>query len=256
MEKSDQQFEKVSTNDLSMTNTPSLNANSSKNTTNEKLISNYNKLKLKYENKVKENKTLKGNLDGAIEAIKIFEESYKSIQSIYVQVKDSVSNLKLQSCNNDFSTTDVSQINRQLSICKVAESPLIIPTGSSSNIFLLKKLEDFEMHYQEMNKNFNSMVMKYKMLKDEKIKIEESSLKILNRYSQLEKQYDETIRELYCRYDEIKRIKEIDKCLIDYTFNSFILKIDARDVNNKTKNDSIIKCEPIPTIAKFLVNKK
>ena len=186
----------------------------------EKLLNNYNKLKIKYEQKVKENKFLKQNLDNTINAIKTFEESYKSIQLIYNQCKDWISNFKMPSTNQiDFSTSDLSHINQKTNV-----------------------------------KGKHQMYMRIMLM-----------FYMLSRYSQLEKQYEETIRELYSKYDEIKRFKEVDKCLVDYTLNSFMLRVDPKEVHqrNSVNNHSSaqldppgIKCEPLPTFAKFLANKK
>jgi cell division septum initiation protein DivIVA len=227
---------------------------SNRNVLQEKLIINYNKLKSKYEKKVKENKFLKDSLESAITSIKNFEESFKSIQFLHVQVKDMASNLKKSPSIQDFSTTEATQINRQTNF-KVPEVSMISSNSPNNNAHLLKKLEEFEIHYNEMSKNFNNLVVKYKLLHEEKLKLEDNRMKILNSYSQLEKQQDLTIRELYSRYEEIKRYKEIDKCLVDFTLNSFMLKIDPRD-NKINSGDHGIKCEPLPTFAKFLANKK
>jgi hypothetical protein len=224
----------------------------------EKLLSNYNKLKVKYEQKVRENKVLKQTLVSTIEAVKAFEETYKSIQAIYSQCKDWMAQYKMPSNNNEFSTSDLSQFNQKTN----NKNPeiAVMTNNTSSHTALLKKIEDFEVHYSEMSKNFNNLVVKYKIMKEEKNKIEDSSLKLLSRYSQLEKQYEETIRELYSKYDEIKRFEEIDKCLLEYTLNSFMLKVETKDGHNKPSlNNPIepgIKCEPLPTFAKFLAFKK
>lgn len=229
--------------------------------TQEKLIINYNKLKAKYEHKVKENKFLKERLDSAIEAIKTFDESYKSIVEIHNQVKEWINNIKMPSTNqtnHDFSTSHMSHTTRQTNNNKAQEVYLMNTNTNNpnNNLCLLKKLDEFEVQYQEMSKNFNNLVTKYKMLKEDKLKIEDSSLKILTRYSQLEKQHDETIQELYSRYEEIKRYKEVDKCLVDFTLNSFMLKNAPRDNRVGQNVEPGIKCEPIPTFAKFLANKK
>jgi chromosome segregation ATPase len=231
-------------------------------TREEKLLINYNKLKMKYEQKVKENKFLKQNLDNTINAIKTFEESYKSIQQIYNQCKDWIGNFKMPSTNQiDFSTSDLSNVNQKASV----KAPELAVMTNNPNPMIIKKMEEFESHYNEMCRGFSNMVTKYKMLKEEKNKMEDSSLKLLSRYSQLEKQYEETIRELYSKYDEIKRFKEVDKCLVDYTLNSFMLRVDPREFSqrnglgphNSSQLDSPgIKCEPLPTFAKFLANKK
>jgi hypothetical protein len=223
----------------------------------EKICLSYTKLKARYEYKVKENKQLKQNLENCINATKTFEDTYKSIQSIYNQVKDIVSNFKMPTSNQDFSTSDLSH-NRQTNY-KAPEMSLMT-NNPNNNVYLLKRLEEFDIYYNEMSKNFNNLVIKYKMLKDEKAKIEDTNAKLLSSYSHLEKKYEVTMNELYLGYDEIKRFKEIDKCLVDYTLNSFMLKADQKDLGKRGANNILdppgIKCEPLPTFAKFLANKK
>jgi hypothetical protein len=251
----------------------------------DKNIINYNKLKKKYDRVVKENSFLKDQLDSLIKSTKIFEENYKVIQTNYVQVKEFVtksaivnSEFNTGECSASTNATNTATLNKHASIN--LKNPEALGTNNpNNNSNMVKKIEDLEIHYNEMAKSFNQLVTKYKLLTEEKNKMEESSLRLLNRYSQLEKQYDETIKELYLRYEEIKRHKEIDKCLVNYTLNSFMLKTDSREDSNKRISNSNssnnlnnavnnvnnannvsdptgIKCEPIPTFAKFLAKRK
>jgi hypothetical protein len=122
-----------------------------------------------------------------------------------------------------------------------------------------------EFQFSDINKCINSLEFKYKIMTEENSKLEEQRYILLNQCRQLEKNNDETLKELYIRYDEIKRYKEIDKCLVDYAINSCCLNTDKKISKNSTSTTSgniptnntnisppCIKCEPIPTFAMFL----
>jgi predicted nuclease with TOPRIM domain len=240
-----------------------------------KLVTNYNNLKVKYDKKVKENKMLKETLENIISAFNGIEENYKSTQTMYTQINEAMKTLlsKREEFSTSKSTNYVTRYEHNYnpsnpstpnttmrnSTVKMQEYvPEIQLSKTPSSIFYSRKLEELELCFHEMNKNYTHLVSKYKLLKEEKDKTEEQKIKLLQGYSELEKVYDETLKELYSRYDDLKRYKEIDKCLVDFTINSFVLKtderskIDNKDIKDKKETPPVIKCEPIPTFAKFL----
>jgi chromosome segregation ATPase len=225
----------------------------SKTTREEKLLYMLEKLKSKYRKKDEENKMLQEQIDGLINVSKNFEENYKTIQSLYSQVMEIVSKKPFET--NKFSTGENSAITRHTKGPEIANSA----NSNISSAILARKHEELESHYSEMNKNFNLVVMKYKMLSEEKNRSEESKLQMENRYVQLEQQFEETYKQYTNKCDEMKRHKEIDKCLINYTLNSFMILDATREEGSKKPNSadpSGIKCEPIPSFAKFLAKKK
>ena len=154
-----------------------------------------------------------------------------------------------------FSTSDNSALTKHI------KGPEVSIYGNSNvgTIIIAKKYEELEAHYNDMTKSFNLIVTKYKLLSEEKNRSEESRQQIENRYSQLEQQFEETYKQYVNKCDEMKRHKEIDKCLINYTLNSFMILDATRDDGNKKANSSDpsgIKCEPIPSFAKFLAKRK
>lgn len=216
----------------------------------DKLLVMLDKLKLKYKKKEEENRMLQEQLDNLINVTKKFEDNYKNIQTLYSQVMEMVSKKTFET--EKFSTSDA--------ITKHTKGPEVSIFGISnvSQTILAKKHEELEMHYNEMTKNFSLIVQKYKLLSEEKIRSEESKQQIENRYVQLEQQFEETYKQYANKCDEMRRHKEIDKCLINYTLNSFMI-LDATREDNKKPNSSDpsgIKCEPIPSFAKFLAKRK
>jgi hypothetical protein len=224
--------------------------NSKTSSKEEKLLGMLEKLKSKYKKKEEENKMLQEQLDNLINVTKKFEDNYKNIQSLYSQVMDLVSKKTFET--EKFSTSDA--------VTKHTKGPevSILSNSNVNQTILAKKHEELEMHYHEMTKNFNLIVQKYKLLSEEKIRSEESKQQMENRYIQLETQFEETYKQYAIKCDEMKRHKEIDKCLINYTLNSFMI-LDATKEENKKPNSadpSGIKCEPIPSFAKFLAKRK
>ena len=218
----------------------------------EKLLGMLEKLKSKYKKKEEENKMLQDQLDNLINVTKKFEDNYKNIQSLYSQVMDLVSKKTFET--EKFSTSEHSAVTKH------TKGPELSINGNSnvSQIILVKKHEELELHYNEMTKNFNLIVQKYKLLSEEKIRSEDFRQQMENRYTQLEQQFEETYKQYVIKCDEMKRHKEIDKCLINYTLNSFMI-LDATREDNKKPNSadpSGIKCEPIPSFAKFLAKRK
>jgi len=225
----------------------------SKSQREEKLILMMEKLKSKYRKKEEENRMLQEQINGLINVSKNFEDNYKNIQNLYSQVVEIVSKKPFET--EKFSTSENS------SLMKHIKGPDTAQSGNSilGSALLARKYEELESHYCEMNKNFNLIVLKYKLLSEEKLRSEESKLQMENRYVQLEQQFEETYKQYTNKCDEMKRHKEIDKCLINYTLNSFMILDATREESNKKPNSadpSGIKCEPIPSFAKFLAKKK
>jgi len=218
----------------------------------EKILGMMEKLKSKYKRKQEENKKLHEQLENLVNVTKKFEENYKTIQSLYSQVMEAVSKKPFET--EKFSTSDISA-------AKHIKGPEVSIYGNSNvcAMIIAKKYEELESHYNDMTKSFNLIVTKYKLLSEEKNRSEESRQQVENRYSQLEQQFEETYKQYVNKCDEMKRHKEIDKCLINYTLNSFMILDATRDDGNKKANSSDpsgIKCEPIPSFAKFLAKRK
>jgi hypothetical protein len=220
---------------------------------NEALAENFKLLKTKLKDKIDENKMLKSQLRQLMDATNDIEKNFESIKNLYNQLTETMSSKKPLP-NQDCSTCDSGITLKHQRAYEYSIS------ANTISINLNRKHDELEHHFKEMSKNFNLLVVKYKLLDEERNRSEENKNIFKNRCMQLESQYDNTLKDLYQRYEEIKRYKEIDKCLINYTLNSFML-VDNKDKDENKKSGNVegppgIKCEPIPTFAKFLAKKK
>lgn len=224
-------------------------------------ISDYNKLKTKYDNKLKENKKLKENIENLMNSTESIYESKKSVETIFEIIKNILSNNKIFSKGKEEFSTSSSHYEYlgAMDMKTASKSCNCISTNLNSkdylNINLIKKIEEIEFSYQELLKNFSLLVSKYKNLKEEKLKIDENNITLLNQISTLNEEYNNLYNELNESNITIERFKEIDKCLVDSTINSFFLNSNEKKLNTKEENNKFIPyvlCEPVPTFVKFI----
>jgi hypothetical protein len=235
-------------------------------------IQDYNKLKLKYENKVEENKKLKKCLDNLTSTYEKIHESKKSVEEMFgaitelIKTNRNIFNFKPK---EDFSTgvsTQDQTINENMnkSSSKSCNSNYINLNSNikqnlnqNNNTFLIKKFEEMENSYNEILKNFENLVMKYKIIKEEKNKVDDHNIILLDQIGNLNNEYNNIIAELNDCHVTIERFKEIDKCILDSAINSLFLnsnekkKVIEKD-NNKIVSNPYILCEPVPTFVKFI----
>lgn len=236
-------------------------------------INDYNKLRLKYDNKVKENKKLKEYLENIMGSYETINESKKSVEGIFETIKDIIKNNKIfAKCKEEFSTSyshyeylGTIDMKTSAKSCNCSSTNINLKDFLNQN--LLKKIEEMENSYNEILKNFNLLSSKYKIVKEENKKLEENNITLLDQISSLNEEYNN----LYNEYNEanitIERFKEIDKCLVDSTINSLFLNTnEKRQVNtnnnsgagnNNKENEpnktvSYVLCEPVPTFVKFI----
>ncbi len=164
----------------------------------------------------------------------------------------------------------------------------IVPININFNSSLLqKKIEEMENAYNEILKNFNFLAAKYKMIKEEKNKVEECNVTLISQITGLSEEYNRICSELGEANFTIERFKEIDKCLVDSTINSLFLNTNEKrllnssihqplgNLGNSTSIDDncttksveqqsgnfrskvqrgggYILCEPVPSFVKFI----
>ena len=238
-------------------------------------IQDYNKLKLKYENKTKENKKLKECIDNLTQSYESIKDNKKSIEEMFSVMTDLVkTNRNVFKPREEFSTSTssyeyivVDNINNLKSSSKSCTSSNfnnlntnIVKTNSiqmNCNTNIIKKVEEMENSYIEILKNFENLVMKYKMIKEEKNKVDDHNIILLDQIGNLNNEYNNIIAELNDCHVTIERFKEIDKCILDSAINSLFLnsnekkKVVEKD-NNKIVTNPYILCEPVPTFVKFI----
>lgn len=233
-------------------------------------IQDYNKLKIKYENKVEENKKLRKYIDTLTNPLDKLNESKKSIDEMFSAVTDLIkTNRTLFKIKEDFSTgvstydhTINENMNRSSSKSCTSSNFInlnsnIKPNLNQNNTVLIKKIEEMENSYNEILKNFENLVMKYKIIKEEKNKVDDHNIILLDQIGNLNNEYNNIIAELNDCHVTIERFKEIDKCILDSAINSLFLnsnekkKVIEKD-NNKIVSNPYILCEPVPTFVKFI----
>lgn len=226
-------------------------------------INEYNKLKSKYENKNKENKKLKEYLENIMKSYETINDSKKSVESIFESIKDVLKNIKiLPKGKEEFSTSythyeflgslDMKTVNKS---CNCNTTTLNLK--DYPNPLLMRKIEEMEISFNEIYHNFSLLCKKYKIIKEEKEKLEETNLQLLQQISGLNEEYKSLYHELNeCNFT-IERFKEIDKCLVNSMINSLLFNCDNENNINYTNEDygkgvDCIMCEPVPTFVKFI----
>lgn len=237
-------------------------------------INEYNKLRSKYDNKVKENKNLRECIDKLMESYESIKDNKKAVEEMFSVMKDFIKNNKnLFKPKEEFSTSTssyeyivVDNINNLKNSSKSCNSynlnnlnsNIIKINPSISNFQLAKKIEEMENSYYEIAKNFESLVMKYKIIKEEKNKVDDHNIILLDQIGNLNNEYNNILSELNDCHVTIERFKEIDKCILDSAINSLFLNSNEKKKlivigdNNKIVNNPYILCEPVPTFVKFI----
>lgn len=251
-------------------------------------LEDYNKLKLKYEKKRKENKMLKENLDSIMSSYEIISQSKKSVETIFETIKNLISTNKtlINNIHNnnkskeDFATTSshceylgiADMKTSARSTCNCSSSNIINVTKENNNNFnLLKKIEEMENAHNEILYSFNLLTKKYKIVKEEKEKFEQCNITLIDQIASLTEEYEKVCNELSEANVTIDRFKEIDKCLVDSAINSLFLNTNEKKSNkvneenkpniesdknakisDNNKNIGYVLCEPVPSFIKFI----
>ena len=239
-------------------------------------ISDYNKLKTKYDNKIKENKKLKECIDNLMQSYDSMKEQKNSMEEMLNFIKDLLKNKKsLSKPKEEFSTTSSSysflvsdNLNNTQNIAYLKTSSKSINSNfnvlNSNKILhkdslLTKKIEDLENLYNDLSKDFNNLILKYKCAKEEKNKVDEYNILLLEQIGTVNNEYNNIVGELNDCHITIERFKEIDKCILDTAINSLFLNTNEKKINKKEDNNNYkiinnpyVLCEPVPTFVKFI----
>jgi hypothetical protein len=231
----------------------------------------FNKLKDKYESKINENKKLRECLDKLIDSYDSIKNNKKAVEEMFQAMKELIKNYKnLFKPKEEFSTPNSSYEyvvigNNNMKSTIISSHSLnfnqinkLDNRNNLLNLNLIKKIEEMEAMYNDLSNNFESMVAKYKILKEENFKIDSHNIILLDQIAFLNKEYNMNLSELNDCYVTIERFKEIDKCILDSAINTLFLnfngkkKIKGMQENNINNNHSYILCEPVPTFVKFI----
>jgi predicted nuclease with TOPRIM domain len=226
-------------------------------------ISDYNKLKAKFE-KIKrknekmleKNKELTDLTEDLMKNYKAIEESKKNVDLILKGLQETVKNLIQQSQKPK---EEYSKTSSGIEIKSDFHKANITSENISVNIFLLKMLDEMEACYNQMSNNFSNSVKKYKMIKDEYDNLTIDNTKLLKQIKIMNNEYNLLAMESNQRQNTILRFKEIDRCLVNTSLNTLVLNNNEhRKMSNREdqpisiKNIPYITCEPIPSFLKFL----
>jgi len=237
-------------------------------------INDYNKLNIKYERKIKENKNLKDYLENMMNSYETINDSKKSVEGIFETIKEIIKLNKIFAKGKEEFSTSTSHyeylgpIDMKTSAKSCNCSSTITNLKDYLNQNLLKKIEEMENSYNEILKNFYLLASKYKIIKEENVKVIENNITLIDQISTLNNEYNNLYNEFNEANTTIDRFKEIDKCLVDSTINSLFLNINQKrqplaanneaGSNNHNKKDeannhvSYVLCEPVPTFVKFI----
>ena len=199
------------------------------------------KLNSKFTKKVNENKILKLQLEEMCKNIDLFQSNYNKMTLLYNQISEALKNFPRNNESFTFSThlTDV----------KFTRNCNCINYEAYNNI-LIKKIEEMEYNFNQMNKSFNNLVHKYKILNDEKNRIEDKYKKNNELINNLLNYKDEMI----LKDRLIERLRNFNNTLVEYCINTIILNTNEnrRDSQGQNRGASYIACEPLPSILKFM----
>ena len=222
--------------------------------------SDFLKMKARYEksekrvNKLKsENSSLKTLIEEMIKHISITEDAHKSITQSVENVQESY-NLIINSAHLQKEYFSIKTCYFEY-IPKNDNKSSRNSTASTMNLNNnMKKLEDMEIAYDEMSKNFQMMIVKYKILKEENSKNYSANLKLIEAFEDAKKTCDILTNELKETQISINRYKQIDKCLRDTCVNSIFLNTNEhrKSLANEKKLDAYVVCEPVSSFVKFL----
>jgi hypothetical protein len=225
-------------------------------------INKYKELQKKYNKVKKENKILKETLNSYTKNIEVFQKSYNSITSMFNEMSETVKNLQANNVmtnvkqdkalsslsNQNNNNTSMKNLTASERMSKLATAPQSeeasnCPVSSEQQMFFSKKLDDLESYSTEMALSFSNLVVKYKILKDEKEKIEKER-NIINEESQSMRQDFYNLNELLKEKENIiSNLKERVNALLDANLGALSLSLKNEDNNIG---------EPMPSFISFL----
>ena len=112
-----------------------------------------------------------------------------------------------------------------------------------------------EISSLDMIRMFQSLVSKYKIIKEENDKLDKSNLLVLEQINYMDAEYKNLQNETKEKDLAIETYKEIVRCVVDSTVNTVFLNTNNQENNQlKTveKSSSYILCEPVPSFVKFI----
>lgn len=221
-----------------------------------KLKMRHDKLKQKNEKLVEKNKQLQEMIDNMVTNYETIKESKKNTDQLINKFQEMLKMITNKP-KEEYSTFQ-SQI--EIRSTKVTFSSNVADAMAFNN-YIMKKLEEMEVSYNEMSKNFMNTVKKYKILKEDNDNLNQDNTKLLQQLKLMNNELQILAMELNEKQLTLDRFKEIDRCLVDSTLNTIVLNTNEHrrstsgkedKGSNPNRNVPYITCEPIPSFLKFI----
>ena len=241
----------------------------------------YNKLNKKLTKKVNLIASYEALLEQYNSDINTLKENLEKSNSLFIDVSEKFKNLNSTECSS------CKDLKIQLNTLQNSNSDSISKESINNNISIkqfnsikegyIKRIEEIEVSYKELNYNFSLLSNKFNLIKEENLLLKEENQKLNHRLNSNDNVNFKKNDEYNRLYNEAKRLssvlerkREIESCLIENTTNSLILntKIPEKAVNlnnsnvnnyimnNKNNNNNdkknYIICEPVSSFVKFI----
>lgn len=227
--------------------------------------SEYFALKQKYDNLRLRNKELNNLIKSMTDSIDIIKTTYESIVNISNSIPK-VEELKQILSRTQNNTNNSSSRKEELETKTDSEmndnKTFHSPEGNNppnphnnnvSNSFVntnvSKKIEENEAFINDMTRQYNTLVQKYKYLVEEKENSENECKGLNEKIRNYNERINMMVSENTRLQDIINKQKDNEKCLIN-TINDFLL--DSENISRQNTVNNEINCEPMPSFVRFL----
>lgn len=212
----------------------------------------YDSLKLKYKNLQKEKTSLQTMMDSMIENIQITEMTQHKVKQIAQNIQNSLTTFKNNLCITSDSMQVIADSSNKTKSFKYISRPDSFSTYANtvSKDQNAKRVEDIESAFVTMNRNFQLMVLKFKILREENVKFLNGNLKLLEAVETMKNENNSLNNKCRELEEAVRHYKEVEKCLVEACVNSAVLN-STEDKGQTTT----IACEPVSSFVKFLRRK-
>jgi chromosome segregation ATPase len=223
----------------------------------------YFALKQKYDNLRLRNKELNNLIKSMSESIEIIKTTYESI--VYIsnsipkveEIKQILSRT-ITNTNNSTNRKEELETKTDSEMNDNKSSPS--PEGnnppnphhnniSNNNTNVAKKIEETEAFINDMTRQYNTLVQKYKYLVEEKENSENECKGLNEKIRNFNERINMMVLENTRLQDKINKQKDNEKCLIN-TINDLLL--DSEKISKQINVNKEISCEPMPSFVRFL----
>ena len=229
-------------------------------------FSDYQTLKDKYVLARKKNKELDQLMKSMIVSIEIIKTTYDSIINISNSIPkiDEIKTLISKPHTNNNSTklkeefetkTESEMIENKFSPTPEANNRAINLQNNNLNfnniitVNIVKKIEDSEVRINEMTRQYDNLVLKYKYLQEDKDLTDSNCKKYIDESNDLNDRITGVMIENSNLHTLILKQKELEKCLLNSINDTLLLN---EKYTEKVERNDNLNCEPLPSFIKFM----